>query len=197
VSADSVDGDAPLGRSGPAPDGSQGAAVFDGGQDQLVLNRPVGQAVDAVEGVLADPLGDVAAAGHHHVSSERGDQFGVGFAGVGDDTQAVGFGQLDDVAAVGPGRAGDRDGLTGLQGQLVEAHPGGETVHGHGRGVDEVGSGWDPSDGVGRDHDLGRVGTAQLRGGQRDGHHRVANMPVDAVAYLVDLAGRVHAWHVR
>ena len=54
-----MQGDVALGRPTPSPDDGEAASVLDGGEDLLVQDGTVGEAVDTVGHGLADPVGQL------------------------------------------------------------------------------------------------------------------------------------------
>ncbi len=105
--------DAALLAAAPAAHAGHLATVADGGEDQLALHGAVGQRVDALGVQLAHAGRDVVAAPHDLVGAQVAHQLLVLLAGVRDDPQPVGLGQLHEVAAEGTGCAGDGEGRAG------------------------------------------------------------------------------------
>src|SRR5205807_2536568 len=103
----------------PAAHGGEGAAVSNGAHREFILDRAVGETVDAVRGNRADPNSDVVPAANDDVGAKVTHELFVGGRGVGDDAKPRCFGKLHDVAAIASCRAGDGKRLARLEGKLI------------------------------------------------------------------------------
>ena len=98
--------DAPLWLACETTHRRERATVADGRNHPFVEDGTVGETVDAVREVFQDPRGDIVAAAHDDIGTERGDECVIGLGRIGDDRQPLGLGQLHDIATVrtcGPG----------------------------------------------------------------------------------------------
>ena len=185
----------PRWRVGAEPaNGGEPAAVTHGVEQLAVLHRAVGDGVD----LLAQSSGDVRSAADDDVGTEVAHQLLVGLRRVGDDPQPVRLGQLDDVAAVRTGGAGDEQRVARRQGQQVEGQACGQSVHRQRARFDVGRARRHRDDRRRRQHE--RLAVAAVRAlGDDDRHDVVADRHagVHVLTDLVDDAGDVHPGDVR
>ena len=125
------DAHAAFDRLVPRAHRDQHPAVGDRRDGGAVEQRGVEESIHAIWHQGPHAVGEAGSARDQLVRAEPFHQFAVGrFVGdVGDHAQAIGFGQLDDIAAQCAGRPGDCQRLSRLQCHPVEAQPRGECVH--------------------------------------------------------------------
>ena len=176
----------------------EGSTVAHGVDHFVIEHRPVGKAIDARGKVLANALGDVRPSRHHDVRTERPDQITIGLGGVGNHGQPLGFGKLNDIAAVGTGSARHRQHIAAFQAEQVERQARRQPVHRQRACLDVRCSSRGTHDGAGIKHDLLAVAAVACPRNHH-AHHRVADLDAGfhPGANLIDDAGDVHAWHVR
>ena len=94
--------DIPLRDALEAADGREGAAVTNCGDDKLIKHRPVREPIDSLREVSTNPRRDIIAPSNDNIGAKRLDQPFVFLGRIGDDRQPLGFGELDDIAAIAP-----------------------------------------------------------------------------------------------
>ena len=104
--------DIPLRSALEATDGVESPAVTNGGDDKLLEHRSVREPIDSLREVLANPRCNIIAPANYDVGAKRRDELFVFLGSIGDDGQPLGFGELDDVAAISARRPGHCDYLT-------------------------------------------------------------------------------------
>jgi len=104
--------DIPLRSALEAADGVESPAVTNGGDDKLLEHRSVREPIDSLREVLANPRCNIIAPANYDVGAKRRDELFVFLGSIGDDGQPLGFGELDDVAAISARRPGHCDYLT-------------------------------------------------------------------------------------
>ena len=102
--------DIPLRDALESADGREGAAVANRGDDKLIKHRSVREPIDSLREVSANPRRDVIAPSNDDIGAKRRNQLFVFLGSIGDDRQAVGFGELDDITAISAGCARHGDG---------------------------------------------------------------------------------------
>ncbi len=182
---------AALGELPAVPDHTQR-----GGADDRGVEEPV-HALGHGVAIGVDEARSFCGARHDQVRTQRTDQFGVPFRGVGDDAQATVAGELNRVPAQRARRSGDGEGGARRQVQEGQREVGGEAVHrqaGHIAQVQATGRGNHLID---RHHDVLRLGAARRPERIDERHDRCADFEVDALTHRVDDSGGVHARDVR
>jgi hypothetical protein len=92
--------DIPLRGALEATDGREGAAVTNGGGDTLIEHGSIREPIDSLREVCANPRRDIIAPSDDDIGAKRRNRLFVRLGSIGDDRQPLGFGELDDVAAI-------------------------------------------------------------------------------------------------
>jgi hypothetical protein len=92
--------DVPLRDALESADGREGAAVANGGDDKFVEHRSVREPIDPLREMSANPRRDIIAPPNDDIGAKRRNQLFVLLGSIGDDRQPLGFGELNDIAAI-------------------------------------------------------------------------------------------------
>ena len=92
--------DVPLRDALEPADRREGAAVTDGGDNKFIEHRSVREPIDSLREMSANPRRDIIAPSNDEVGAKRRNQLFVLLGSIGDDRQPLGFGELDDIAAI-------------------------------------------------------------------------------------------------
>ena len=111
--------DIPLRNALESADGRKGAAVTNGRDDKLIEHRSVREPINSLRKVSANPRRDIIAPSNDDIGAKRRNQLFVFLGSIGDDRQPLGFGELDDIAAISARCAGHGDDLTRRQFEQV------------------------------------------------------------------------------
>ena len=144
----------PLRDALEAPDGREGAAVSNGGNGKLIEHRSVREPINSLSEVAANPRRDIITPSNDDIGAKRRNQLFVFLRSIGDDRQPLGFGELDDVAAISARSAGHRDDLTRRQLEQIERLARRQPVHRQGGDLSMGFSGRGAHDRSGVEHDL-------------------------------------------
>ena len=107
--------DIPLRDALESADRREGAAVTNAGDDALIEHRTVRESIDSLRKMFANPRRDIIAPSNDDIGAKRLNQLFVFLGRIGDDRQPLGFGELDDIAAISARGARHGEDLTPRQ----------------------------------------------------------------------------------